>query len=101
MIIHYERMTSKRDVSAAIQSVLTFLDENNLGYDTAYMQELLDQRLDQMTDIVMEPEYEHGSLLARVCGVDFARMIHSETRENSEALGYVFDEETGYWSLKV
>lgn len=101
MTIHYERMTTKRDVSAAIQCVITFLGQSNLGYNTAYMLKLLDQQSDQLTEIVMEPEYEQGTLLARVCGVNFARMIHDETRENSEALGYVFDEETGYWSLNV
>ncbi|KAL3794147.1 hypothetical protein HJC23_012854 [Cyclotella cryptica] len=101
MTIHYERMTSKKDVSAAIQSVLTFLVENDLGYDIDYMTTLLDKRLEQVMEMVKEPEYEQGTVLARICGTKAAKIVHTETRENAEALGYVFDDKTGHWSLST
>ena len=51
-------------------------------------------------DIVKEPTYVHGTLMAKWCGKDKAREIHELTKMISEPLGYYFDNETATWSLK-
>ena len=64
------------------------------------MNTLLGQQLDQVKAMVKEPEYEHGTLMARVCGVDVARNLHRKTKKYTENLGYVFDYKSGHWSLR-
>lgn len=99
--IHYERMTSKNDIAAAIQTIITYMGEHNIQYDANAMSLLLQQKVDKVKSMVKEPEYEHGTLMARICGVEAAIMLHEKTRAYSKALGYVFDRSTGHWSLKL
>ena len=98
MAIHYERITSEKDVSAAFKSVVLFMAQ--FGQDSNSMTALLSQQVNKVKSMVKEPQYDHGTLFARVCGVDAAIKLHEMTRRNSEALGYTFDHNTGHWSLK-
>jgi hypothetical protein len=96
-------MTSKKDVDAAIKSIITFMGEHNPAYHANSMIALLDDPkvVDRVKAMVKEPEYEHGTLVARICGVETARVLHQATRAYSQKLGYAFDSETGHWSLKL
>jgi hypothetical protein len=85
-------MTSKKDVDAAIKSIITFMGEHNPGYDAISMSALLDDP--KVVDRVK-------ALVARICGVETARVLYQATRAYSQKLGYVFDSETGHWSLKL
>ena len=98
MTIHYEHITSEKVVSAAFKSVILFMAQ--FGQDSNSMTSLLSQQVDKVKSMVREPQYEHGTLFARVCGVDAAIKLHKMTMRNSEALGYTFDYNSGYWSLK-
>ncbi len=46
---------------------------------------------DELAGIVKDPPYEHGTLMAQVCGKDKARLLHESTKEVAKKLGYVLD----------
>lgn len=99
MTIHYEHMTSKDDVREAFKKVITFMGQ--FGHDADSMNLLLNQQIDRVKSMVKEPEYDHGMLMARICGVEAAKKLHQKTRAFSEALGYKFDAASGHWSLNL
>jgi hypothetical protein len=98
--IHYERMTSKDGVTAAIESIIYFMNQNDVGYNATTLLSLLKQKVDQVKSMVKEPDYKQGTLVAQVCGIEVATKVHKKTRAYSEALGYVFDKKSGHWSLQ-
>lgn len=91
-------MTSKADVSAAFKSIITFLTNNDLGYDTDNLESIMEEQEDRIQSMIKELEYEHGTLMAQICGVEAARQLNSVTHVYSKALGYIFDNRTGYWA---
>lgn len=98
MVVHYEDITSKNRVSKAIQSVLKYLDrvspvENYLNSNS------IEMMMEYVKDVIREPKYKHGTLVAQICGEEVAKMVHDATKEYSAALGYVFNDSTGFWSL--
>lgn len=99
MTIHYEHMTLKNHVREAFEAVITFMAQ--FGHDADSMHLLLEQQLSQIKSLVKEPEYDHGTLVARICGVETANKLHQKTRAYSEALGYKFDATSGHWSLNL
>lgn len=98
MIIHYEHITSKNKVSAAIQSVLKFL--NSVAPVENYMNTNNIEKIRWARDVIREPKYNHGTLVSRVCGTKVARLVHDATKKYSAKLGYEFDDDTGFWTLK-
>jgi hypothetical protein len=101
MTIHYEKMTSRDHVNSLLNSVIEFLIKNTFGYDANYLKEVMHQNGDQIKSLIKEPEYEHGTLVEEICGVEAARKLHSETHPYSNTLGYAFNNDTGHWSVKV
>ena len=98
-LFHYERFSSLTDVKGAIHDVSKFLnfttkEVNYMDFDRADMSE-------ELKAIVKEPGYEHGTLLAKVCGKTVARNIHEITKDVAEKLGYSFDNESATWSLDL
>lgn len=98
MIVHYEHITSKSKVSGAIQSVLQFLD--GISPVDQYLNSKNIDLVNQARDVIREPKYKHGTLVSEICGKAIARLVHDATKEYSAPLGYVFDHNTGFWSLE-
>lgn len=96
-IVHYEHITSKKYAGAAVGGAMEFL--NSLMPDKDYSRFVDEEKLEMMTEMIREPEYAHGTLLARVCGKHVARKVNDETQKVSEQLGYIFDYESATWSL--
>ncbi|GFH53737.1 predicted protein [Chaetoceros tenuissimus] len=97
--VYYEHASQKATVHKAMSTMFRFFDfysQTNYYMKTFYTEE----KIEQLRSIVKEPEYEQGTLMARVCGKDIARKVHDITKEFSERLGYVFDNETATWSLE-
>ena len=94
MIIHNEHITSKDKIEEEVLGVIKFLD--NLTPEIDYSKFF---RTDQMKDVIKEPKYVHGTLVAEVCGKEVSRQVHDATKQYSEKLGYVFDDENATWSL--
>ena len=98
MVIHYESVTSTdpavvykefQDLLEFVGATYTTGDENK----GASMEETLG-------DYIRPPEYEQGTLFAKICGVEKARELHTETQHITEKNGYIFDHDTGYWSVR-
>ena len=99
MVVHYEHITSKREVSNTLQSVLQFLD--NISPVGSYLRSNnIDMMVQRARNVIREPKYTHGTLVSRICGKDVAKLVHDATVDYSTPLGYLFDENTGFWSLK-
>jgi hypothetical protein len=97
-IVHYEHITSKKYAGEAVKGAMNFL--NSLTPPSVdYSRFVEKEKVGKMIEMIKEPDYVHGTLLARVCGKDAARKVHDRTRGVSEPLGYIFDYETATWSL--
>eukprot|EP00980_Cylindrotheca_fusiformis_P028724 scaffold22640_cov138-Cylindrotheca_fusiformis.AAC.5 len=96
-IVHYEHITNKTHAPEVLTRAMEFL--NSLMPDTDYSSFYEKGKVLKMTSIIKEPDYEHGTILARVCGKEIARIVHNQTLIISERLGYVFDFESATWSL--
>ena len=94
---HYERFSNLTHVDKAINDVLRFLNATSRGVN--YMEFYSADISEQLKDIVKEPKYEHGTILARVCGKQLARDIHEMTKGLTERIGYLFDYESATWSV--
>ena len=92
-------MASKHNIAMAFKSVITFLGKHEFGYDINSLNAVMEQNVDEIQSMVKEPEYEHGTLMARICGVEAAKNLHLKTYHYSKALGYDFDSSTGQWYL--
>ena len=86
MVVHYEHFSGRGNVEGTIRDVLRFLD-NVTSPELNYMNFLVKDRIDEMSGIIKEPKYEHGTLVAKVCGKDVARSVHRVTKQYSEPLG--------------
>lgn len=89
-------MTSKKEVVEPVQSIIAFMNQFEQLLDASTTNSLFDQYLAKVKSMVKEPEYEHGTLVAQICGVETARKLHKGTQEYSEALGCVFDYKSGH-----
>lgn len=94
IVLHYEHLSQPQLSPNAMRRMLAFANET------------LDSELKKrftlgevVQKIIKPPDYEHGTLLAEVCGVDTARYLHNQTKHITTKLGYQFDEETGVWTL--
>jgi len=97
-IAYYEHFTNKAHAADSMIAALKFL--NNLTPDVDYERFYKDtDRIAKVTDVIKEPKYAHGKLLAEICGKDIAREVHEKTKSVTKHLGYVFDEDSGTWSL--
>mmetsp|Transcript_16647 Transcript_16647/g.40603 ORF Transcript_16647/g.40603 Transcript_16647/m.40603 type:complete len:411 (+) Transcript_16647:136-1368(+) len=97
-VAYYEHFTSKAHATDSMVAALQFL--NTLTPDVDYERFYKDEdRMAKATNVIREPKYEHGKLLAEVCGVDIARQVHERTKAVTKQLGYVFNDEDGTWSL--
>ena len=100
MYVYYEHASQKATVHKAMSTMFHFFDfysQTNYYMENFYKEE----NIKQLRGIVKEPAYEQGTLMARVCGKEIARKVHDMTKEISEILGYVFDNETATWSLET
>ncbi|CAJ1959328.1 unnamed protein product [Cylindrotheca closterium] len=97
-VAYYENFSSKAQVKDSIVAAMQFL--NTLTPDVDYERFYKDKdRMAMATGVIREPKYEHGKLLAEVCGVAIARRVHAKTKAVTKELGYVFDNADGTWSL--
>jgi hypothetical protein len=97
-IVHYEHITSKKYAGESVEGAMNFLNSlTPLSVD--YSRFVEKEKVEKMVEMIKEPDYVHGTLLATVCGKDVARSLHVRTRRVSEPLGYIFDYETATWSL--
>jgi hypothetical protein len=94
MIIHNEHITSKDKIEEEVLAVVKFLDKLTPEFDYSGF-----IHTDQMKYVIKEPKYMHGTLVAKVCGKEVSRQVHDATKQYSEKLGYVFDNENATWSL--
>lgn len=97
MIVYYEHITSKSKVIRSINTVLQFLD--GVSPVDHYLNSNNVEIIKRARDVIREPKFTHGTLVARICGKEVAEMVHNATKEYSVPLGYVFDGSTGFWSL--
>lgn len=88
IVLHYEEVSRPDTAPGVFRRFLEFIGEKE-----RYPLE------EKVKAIVSEPTYAQGSLVAQVCGVSTARTINAITREESEKLGYEFNNETGIWTL--
>ncbi len=103
ILYHYENFSNETRMVKATEDVMDFLNEppkpsllSPEGEEVEYSLE------DELAGIVKEPPYEHGTLMAQICGKDKARLVHESTKEVSQKLGYVFDSnDSATWSLPV
>jgi hypothetical protein len=96
-IVHYEHLTSKKYAGELVEGAMNFL--NSLTPSVDYSSFVEKEKVGKMIEMIKEPDYVHGTLLARVCGKHVARDLHVRTQRVSERLGYIFDNETATWSL--
>lgn len=97
-VAYYEHFTNKAEAADSMAAAMQFL--HSLTPDVDYERFYKDtDRMATATDVIRDPEYEHGKLLAQVCGVDTARRVHERTKTVTKQLGYVFDDADGTWSL--
>eukprot|EP00980_Cylindrotheca_fusiformis_P028725 scaffold22640_cov138-Cylindrotheca_fusiformis.AAC.6 len=96
-VVHYEHITNKTHAPEVLTNAMEFL--NSLMPDTDYSSFYEKEKVLEMTSIINEPDYEHGTVLARVCGKEIARLVNNQTQNISERLGYVFDYDSATWSL--
>ena len=89
-IWHYEHFSSKAHALSSFRIAMNTLNETMI---------IKDDVEEAFAEIIHEPDYEHGTVLADICGKEVARVIHRKTKDISEMLGYVFDEEEATWSL--
>jgi hypothetical protein len=95
--VHYEHITSKKYAGESVEGAMHFL--NSLTPSVDYSSFVEKEKVRKMIEMIKEPDYVHGTLLARVCGKPAARILHDRTQKVSEPLGYIFDYETATWSL--
>lgn len=86
-IIHYEDISHPSTAGQAMKDLLSFIHEKQM-FDVNY------------TQAIRVPTYKHGSLFSQYCGLDMARNLHNMTKDISDEIGYMFDYETGVWSVK-
>ena len=99
-IVYYEHFTSKRHVQKSIQSVLEYFDDLTPPEMTfKYGSLLTNEKVEEMKNDIIDPPYEHGTVVKRVCGDKIAKKVHAATKVISERLGYVFDEQSATWSI--
>lgn len=99
IFVYYEHASQKATVHKAMSTMFHFFDfysQTNYYMENFYKEE----NIKQLRGIVKEPAYEQGTLMARVCGKKIARKVHDMTKEISERLGYVFDNETATWVIR-
>jgi hypothetical protein len=87
LVYHYEHFSHPDHVARATMQVVDFLNET-LAVDLKSLQEL-----------IKPPSYKFGTIFVETCGLEYARDLHERTRVVSESLGYLFDYESGTWSL--
>ena len=99
IIYHYENFSDGSKVEGATEKVLKFLrsDVSKEGSDTSAVE--TDTIGGRIGGDIGAVEYKHGTLMAEICGKDAARKLHLITKDVTEKLGYVFDEEAATWSL--
>ena len=99
VIYHYENFSDGSKVQEATEKVLKFLRSNvsKEGSNTSVENDIGER----IGGVVGAVEYEHGTLMAEICGKDEARQLHAVTKDVTEKLGYVFDEEAATWSLPL
>jgi len=93
IIYHYENFSSMANATQPTEKVMDFLNESPPPMTAKYSLK------DVLADVIKEPSYEYGTLMAQVCGRDKARALHEATKEVSEKLGYMFDDDLATWSL--
>lgn len=97
-VAYYEHFSSKAHAADSMVAAMQFL--NTLTPDVDYERFYKDEdRIAKATNVIREPKYEHGKLLAEVCGLDIARQVHARTKSVTKQLGYVFNGADGTWSL--
>ena len=97
-VVYYEHFSSRAHAGNSVVGALKFLDSLTPAVDYAKFYES-EERIQGMKKIIEEPKYEHGTLIARVCGKEMAREIHALTRSVTMRLGYVFENDTATWKL--
>ncbi len=95
ILYHYENFSSTNRMPRVTEEVLDFLNELPPQGDVEYSLK------DELAGIVKDPPYEHGTLMAQVCGKDKARVLHENTKEVTKKLGYEFDYDSATWSLSA
>lgn len=99
-IVYYEQLTSKFHVEESIAGVLQFLDELTPPEMTfKYGSLLTNEKVEEMKDVIVNPFYEHGTIVKHICGDKIAKEVHAATKVVSERLGYIFDENNATWSI--
>jgi len=91
LVVHYENFSNKTRAPASMQKILEFVDETELKEGGTIVE--------KMANIITDPGYKQGALLAQYCGLNTARKVHDQTKEITKQLGYIFDEKLGEWDL--
>merc|ERR1711862_947946 len=91
IFVPYEMFSNHSQAPQLIEHTLNFLNETRFDKNSTLKK--------AMSDIIVEPNYRHGSLFARMCGKEKARRLHLRTNATTEKLGYIFDDESASWSL--
>jgi len=99
IIAHQEHFASLVHASETVREILNFV--NTLVPEMDYLQFITSPRVDDMLSRIKEPEYEHGTLLTRICGKETSRLVHSITGDVSAKLGYRFDHESATWTSET
>lgn len=99
IIAHQEHFTRLAHVNETVLELLKFTDK--LVPEMDYLQFFTSTRIGDMLKRIKEPKLEHGTLLARICGKDTARQVHSITADVSAKLGYRFEHMSATWGLDV
>lgn len=100
-VVYYEHFTKRDHVEGSVEGTLRYYDDvTPLETDFRYMSFFTDEKMKKLKGIIKEPAYEHGTLVTRICGKEFARDVHEVTKNITERLGYYFNYEKGTWSIE-
>ncbi len=100
-IVYYEHFTKRNHVEGSIEGTLRYYDDvTSPETDFSYMSFFTNERVNKMKGIIKEPDYEHVTLVTRICGKEIARDVHEVTKNIAERLGYSFDYENGVWLIE-